>query len=169
MPLLTSKAKSSLSRHFSPSAALGNGRTQTRQMLFSAGAGCWLFIHLHTRAKHPLARPVKTGFFTASILATHPRQTCHLSSEPSDARCIVFRFKVAFQLQSSVRGYVWRDKFYGTVSNFWPLKFSEVKSKSETVKNISWRIELRRHNAHWFVLFAWTTSKKLFHLKQINW
>ena len=98
-----------------------------RQMLFSA------LLIVYTRTPAPwldLSRLASSPLVSAaSILAT--RQTSNLSSEPSDAQRFIFQFKVALQLQSSVRGYVWRDKFYGTVSNFWPLVQSEKDKSSK--------------------------------------
>ena len=95
---------------------------------------------MHPRAKRPLARPVKTGFFS-------PRQRCiNTSSLPDFPSVISAVFRCTHhipiqshftQLQSSVRGYVWRDKFYGTVRNIWPPMQSH---SSQTLKRINLKI-----------------------------
>ena len=92
---------------------------------------------MHPRAKRPLARPVKTGFFS-------PRQRCiNTSSLPDFPSVISAVFRCTHhipiqscftQLQSSVRGYVWRDKFYGTVRNIWPPMQSHFKPDFEKDK-----------------------------------
>ena len=97
-------------------------------MLFSA------LLIVYTRIRAPLRLDLSRLAFSplvsaASILATRQTSDCHRSLQmPSPSYS---NSNVALQLQSSVRGYVWRDKFYGTVSNFWPPVQSEKNKSSK--------------------------------------
>ena len=110
---------------------------------------------MHPRAKRPLARPVKTGFFS-------PRQRCiNTSNLPDFPSVISAAFRCTHhipiqscftQLQSSVRGYVWRDKFYGTVRNIWPPMQNH---SSQTLKRINLKIWGSDSAGHLYLNLRW--------------